>query len=611
EVIESSAFRFCTALESVTILGDIKTWGNVAFGSCTALTMVDLRHQTSNPIANDNGIFMDSTSITTIYANNGLQFGWSAFNVSSEPGETKANVYVIGAKSAGETYFAEMLDANNSNALIGKIFYYDESKTVDGSWYYDENGNPTPLDETKYYATTAYWVNTYYGETTEVPDPEPEPEPDPEPEVTEPIAYSYANGGYTVTGLNDTSLTDVVIPATYDDGTNGEANVVGIASGAFADNSTVISVSITSNTSAFTISGTAFNNCSALTTITINAPDFITMETNAIINCPALTTLICGNRFTLPDQGVLANLSVYPEAAKQVDVYVLTAYGTESQAINWNLTADGTTFGGNNMISNKAYFYSETEVAGGWRYVDGVATPWDANSYYTKNTTAWSFDEPTPLAVEPLTYTYTDGGYTVTGLNDTSVTNVVIPATYNDGTNGEANVVAIAANAFSGNTTITSVTITSQITINSQAFMGCTALTTVTIVASDFITWSGDMQFYNCKSLRTLICGNRFTIADRVFFANCNEGAYPEAYQSMNVYVSTAYGADSQAVNWDSTGNTDMNGANNLVSNKVYFYSETEVAGGWRYVDGVATAWDVDSYYTKNTTAWSFDAPTA
>jgi len=42
----------------------------------------------------------------------------------------------------------------------------------------------------------------------------------------------------------------------------------------------------------------------------------------------------------------------------------------------------------------------------------------------------------------------------------------------------------------------------------------------------------------------------------------------------------------------------------------VFIYSETAVAGGWRYVDGVATAWNINSYYTFNSFQ-NFTAPVA
>ncbi|MCD7729111.1 MAG: choice-of-anchor I family protein [Clostridia bacterium] len=83
-----------------------------------------------------------------------------------------------------------------------------------------------------------------------------------------------------------------------------------------------------------------------------------------------------------------------------------------------------------------------------------------------------------------------DGTYTVTGIQDSSFTKVVIPSTYN----GTA-VTAIAANAFKNNTAITYLYIPSGITsIGNYAFYGCSALTeiyynaaSVTLAASNYV----------------------------------------------------------------------------------------------------------------------------
>ncbi|MDE6433646.1 MAG: leucine-rich repeat domain-containing protein [Lachnospiraceae bacterium] len=81
-------------------------------------------------------------------------------------------------------------------------------------------------------------------------------------------------------------------------------------------------------------------------------------------------------------------------------------------------------------------------------------------------------------------------------------TNVVIPDTVEvDGI--QYKVTAIDANAFKGNTKITSVTVGNNIkAIENEAFKGCTSLTTVTI--SNSVEKIGKNAFNNCKNLKTV-----------------------------------------------------------------------------------------------------------
>ena len=379
------------------------------------------------------------------------------------------------------------------------------------------------------------------------------------------------------------------------------------------------------NANACTYDGTRqFASCDKLETVRYTHMD--TMTDLMFLGCNALKTFITGDRI-VTFRDALSSVE-WENTGKNVlgdcSVYYNPNIDTGDAQMHLRIQEHVGVYDSNNLLNGKIYVYSETETVGGWRYVDGVATPYNTGHYYTgavQGATVATLTKPVCDYVndvcsicgavrKTLNYSFADGAYTVTGLADASVTDLTIPETYDDGTNGVAPVTKIATQAFVGNTTLKSVSMKSVMTIESQAFMGCTALTTVSIIAPDFVTWSGDMQFYNCKSLRTVICGNRFTLPTRVFFANCNDGAYPEAYQAMHIYVSTAYQADSQAINWDCTDNVDKNGGNNLMSGKVYFYSETSVAGAWRYVDGVATAWNADSYYTKATTSWEFTAPT-
>ncbi|MCM1179034.1 MAG: leucine-rich repeat domain-containing protein [Clostridium sp.] len=101
-------------------------------------------------------------------------------------------------------------------------------------------------------------------------------------------------------------------------------------------------------------------------------------------------------------------------------------------------------------------------------------------------------------------------------------TNAVIPDTVTvDGI--QYKVTAIDANAFKGNTKITSVKIGNNVkSIDSEAFKGCSALTTVTI--SDSVEKIGKNAFYNCKKLKTVTLNantSKLTEIGASAFYNC------------------------------------------------------------------------------------------
>jgi hypothetical protein len=98
---------------------------------------------------------------------------------------------------------------------------------------------------------------------------------------------------------------------------------------------------------------------------------------------------------------------------------------------------------------------------------------------------------------------------------------VTIPSTVEiDGVTYE--VTAVAANAFSGNKKLTTVTIPSTVTaIEKNAFKGCTSLKSIVIPKN--VTAIGASAFNGCKSLKSIVIPkNVKTIGDKAF-ANCTK----------------------------------------------------------------------------------------
>ena len=145
-----------------------------------------------------------------------------------------------------------------------------------------------------------------------------------------------------------------------------------------------------------------------------------------------------------------------------------------------------------------------------------------------------------------LTYSYnsTSQSYSVTkGVDITTSDKVVIPDKYNDGTNGEHPVTSIGSSAFSGCSSLTSVTIGNSVTsIGGGAFNSCSSLTSITIPDSvtfiggsafnscsltsvtipDSVTTIGDLAFRFCSSLTSVTIGNSVTSIGESVFEGCS-----------------------------------------------------------------------------------------
>ena len=92
-------------------------------------------------------------------------------------------------------------------------------------------------------------------------------------------------------------------------------------------------------------------------------------------------------------------------------------------------------------------------------------------------------------------------GYAVAGLENETVTELVIPATHNG-----LPVSRIAANAFQNKSAITSATIPATVTeIGESALRGCVGLETVTFAEESCLRVIGSNAFTSCKALREII----------------------------------------------------------------------------------------------------------
>jgi hypothetical protein len=121
-----------------------------------------------------------------------------------------------------------------------------------------------------------------------------------------------------------------------------------------------------------------------------------------------------------------------------------------------------------------------------------------------------------------LKFSLANGAATVTGFADTTMTALVIPATvtYNDGASYP--VTAIGTYAFSGRTSLTSVTFPAGLTsIDAYVFIGCTALTSVTFPTTSSLTSIDHYAFTDCSGLTSVTLPAALTALGDYAFYQC------------------------------------------------------------------------------------------
>ncbi len=301
-------------------------------------------------------------------------------------------------------------------------------------------------------------------------------------------------------------------------------NVVTVGDGAFNGCTGLKSVSMSADVK--TIGAHAFNNCTSLTSITISEST-TDIGAYAFNGCVSLATVTfeCDGLKTIGNRAfsgctALADITL-PEVKQSIGSSIMdgTAYAAKSY------DADGVLYNGVYLLDAKTTLAGEYTVKAGTKIIasrafadcvdlilvdvpTGVKTAADAFDGCVKMASSGTI-----ATVGDYTFLKVGSAYKLLGYTGTSTT-LTLPGKVNGVT------YTIGDYAFYGNSTITSVTISSDVTaIGKYAFDGCTALTTVTMTTG--VASIGECAFNGCTALANLTIGEDVTTIGAKAFAGC------------------------------------------------------------------------------------------
>ena len=455
--IGSNAFSQCSNLTSVTIPNSVTSIGSGAFWECSGLKSITIPNSVTSIGQN---VFSGCTSLTSVTIPNSVtSIGQSAF--SSCTGLTSViipnSVTTIGSSAFWGCSGLKSVTIPNSVTSIG-------------SGAFEGCTGLTAVHISNFSA----WCKIDFRNAGYTNDP-----------IKSNPLY-YAKNLY----LNGELLTDLVIP-------NG---ITEIKKYAFYCCSSLRSITIPNSIT--TIEERAFESCSGLTSVTI--PNSVTTIGNyAFDNCSSLASVTIPNSVTTIGgyafSGCTGLTSVtIPNSVKWIGDYAF--YGCTGLAELYVKATEPPTIYSKTFNKYTATLHVPT----------GSKTAYQAADYWKEFTNIEEFEIKSEygdivfkiLSTNDRTCEITFKGSTYDEVEDEYTGNIVIPEKITF-IGEEYTVTSIAANAFSGCTGLTSITIPNSVTsIGDYAFASCSSLASVTIPNS--VTKINDSSFDNCTALKNM-----------------------------------------------------------------------------------------------------------
>ncbi|MFA6861701.1 MAG: leucine-rich repeat protein [Bacilli bacterium] len=246
-------------------------------------------------------------------------------------------------------------------------------------------------------------------------------------------------------------------------------------------------------------------------------------------------------------------------SATENKTYTATYYEFKNKnAVTFNTNGGSTGADYSYSVPDNYYIHSpknptkEGNYFAGW-YVDAALTE-KANFPYVVGTDSVNFYAKWATLegngnLDKLTFSYTagtvatdteaatDGFYTVTGCNEASVpSSIIIPDTYDDGTNGEHKVTSIGDNAF-------------YKSAGGTANYCKTGL--LSVIIGNNITYIGAKAFYYCSAMTDVVFGNGVETVGKASFEYCKaltSAALPASVKTLAGYT---FANDSEIVSID------------------------------------------------------------
>ena len=279
----------------------------------------------------------------------------------------------------------------------------------------------------------------------------------------------------------------------------GMEGVKTIVASAFADVTSLASIGSLSSLESIGVS--AFENCSALHSVTLG-PNTANIPKRTFYGCSSLSSI------NIPASATYIDQYAFYECTSLTQVTGCDNIGVWGNYCFYRCTSlESVSFGSKaRSIGSHAFDYCSS--------LTSVTLPDDIVGTIGTN----AFANCSKLASVHIGNAYTSiGSY---AFSKTAITEITVPASVTTIDFGafntcealqsidiQANVTALNFGLFSGCTALTSVTLPETLqTIDEQLFNGCGNLTTINIPAS--VSTIGKMAFYNCKSLAAINLGS-------------------------------------------------------------------------------------------------------
>ena len=380
-------------------------------------------------------------------------------------------------------------------------------------------------------------------------------------EGTEGLSFEQVDSQYYVTGYNG-SLENVVIPTTY-----RSINVVGIADYAFANCTSLTSVTIPNSISS--IGKFAFANCTNLASVT-NYGNLTSISESAFSGCSSL------EGFTIPGEVTYIGISAFQNCSNLTNIIIPNGVQTIGESA----------FSGCTSLSTIAIPDSVTSIgdsAFSGCLVKSASMPTNAIPYVPQ-------DVLETLAITSGESIGDKAFYNCTSLISITISNSVTSintTAFSGCTNVKyATIPAVAIQRIS-KSALESIVITNGTSISSNAFKNCTNLKNVTIC--DGVTSVGSYAFSGCSTLEEIILPNSVTSIGEAAFNGCsslNNITLPNEMTSIaNSTFSGCSKLESITIPNNATiiGNSAFSGCSSLksvtVSNKVTSIGESAFNG--------------------------------